>query len=84
MKITIGKFDPASRQVPVTFTEGDIRHQRQVNAVLKADGGYDKAATKARVDEVAEGVAHKIRLGVITNPPPEPVEAPAPEAGVSE
>lgn len=83
MKITIGKFDPETRQVPVTFAEGDIKHKRQVNAVLKEDGSYDKAATKARVEEVAEGVAHKISLGVITASLAEPVEAPAAEAAAS-
>lgn len=72
----IGKFDPDTRSVPVTFTSGEIVHTRSVNAVLKDDGGYDKAATKARVDDVARGVAHKIELGVITNPPPAP-ELPA-------
>lgn len=68
----IGAFDSATRTVPVTFTSGEIVHKRSVNAVLKDDGSYDKAATKARVEEVALGVAHKIELGVITNPPPEP------------
>ncbi|WP_176597341.1 hypothetical protein [Sphingobium sp. 15-1] len=72
----IGAFDSESRSVPVTFTSGDIKHERRVNAVLKDDGSYDKAATKERVAEVARGVAHKIGLGVITMPPPEP-EMPA-------
>jgi hypothetical protein len=72
MKTTIGKFDPESRQVPVTFTEGKVIHKRQVNAILKEDGSYDAAATKLRVGEVAQGVAHKIGLGVITVPQPEP------------
>lgn len=73
---SIGKFDPDTRSVPVTFTSGDIVHKRSVNAVLKSDGSYDKAATNARVEEVGLGVAQKITLGVITNPPPEP-KAPA-------
>lgn len=72
MTIKIGKFDADTRTVPVTFTSGDIVHTRPVNAVLKADGSYDKAATKDRVEEVARGVEHKIALGVITNPPAEP------------
>lgn len=72
----IGAFDSESRSVSVTFTSGDIKHERRVNAVLKDDGTYDKAATKERVAEVARGVAHKIGLGVITMPPPEP-EMPA-------
>ncbi|GLV28492.1 hypothetical protein TomTYG75_10140 [Sphingobium sp. TomTYG75] len=68
----IGAFDAATRTVPVAFTSGDIVHKRAVNAVLKEDGSYDRAATKARVAEVALGVAHKIGLGVITMPQPEP------------
>ena len=77
MDIRIGKFDADSRTVPVTFTSGDVKHERTVNAVTKDDGSYDKAATKARVEEVGQGVAHKIALGVITNPPPAP-ELPVP------
>lgn len=76
MDITIGAFDPESRTVSVTFTRGDVTHERPVNAVLDQDGAYDAAATAERVDEVARGVACKIDAGVITNPPPEPAEAP--------
>lgn len=72
LTIKIGAFDSESRSVPVTFTGGDIKHERRVNAALKDDGTYDKAATKTRVEEVARGVAHKIGLGVITIPQPEP------------
>jgi hypothetical protein len=68
----IGAFDSEKRNVPVTFKSGDIEHKRDVNAVLKEDGSYDKTATKARVAEVGLGVAHKIGLGVITMPVPEP------------
>ncbi len=77
----IGAFNSEKRNVPVTFTSGDIEHKRDVNAVLKGDGSYDKSATKARVEEVARGVAHKIELGVITAEVPEP-EAPADEPAV--
>ena len=80
MKITIGKFDAKARQVRVTFVDGDVTHKRHVNAVLKEDGSYDAAATKVRVGEVAQGVAHKIGLGVITNPEPEPELPEVPEA----
>lgn len=68
----IGSFNADTRTVPVTFTAGDIEHKRDVNAVLKEDGTYDRAGTKARVEEVARGVAHKIGLGVIAVPLPEP------------
>lgn len=77
----IGAFDKEKRSVPVTFTSGEIEHKRDVNAVLKDDGSYDKTGTKARVEEVALGVAHKIGLGVITAPVD--LEAPATEAAVS-
>lgn len=71
----IGAYDKDKRSVPVTFTCGDIVHKRDVNAVFKADGSFDKAATKARVEEVALGVAHKIALGIITIPAREPETA---------
>ena len=77
MTIKIGTFNKEGRTVPVTFTSGDVKHERTVNAVLKDDGSYGKAGTKARVEEVAQGVAYKIALGVITNPPSAP-ELPAP------
>lgn len=77
LAMKIGTFNAETRTVPVTFTSGEIVHKRDVNAVLKDDGSYDRVGTKARVEEVAKGVAHKIELGVITNPPPEP-ELPAP------
>lgn len=78
MNIKIGAFDPEKRVVPVTFTSGEVEHKRDVNAALKSDGSYDKAATKARVEEVARGVEQKIALGVIVNAPPAP-EAPSVE-----
>lgn len=61
----IGAFNSELKTVPVTFSSGDITHNRDVNAVLKANGTYDKAGTAARVAEVANGVAAKIGLGVI-------------------
>jgi len=73
----IGAFDAASKTVPVTFTAGDIVHARNVNAVLKSSGAYDKAATAARVEEVAHGVAVKIGLGVIATAQEPSAETPA-------
>jgi len=80
MNIVIGKFHRKTATVPVTFTEGDIVHERVVNAVLKDDGSYDKAETKLRVDDVARGVAAKISAGAITNAP-EVIESPDPVDG---
>ncbi|MDR6144956.1 hypothetical protein QE363_000749 [Sphingomonas sp. SORGH_AS870] len=65
MKTTIGKYDPATRTVPVTFESGDIRHHRSVNACVTAGGDYDAEATGERVEEVARGVVAKIVCGVI-------------------
>ncbi|MBB5985316.1 hypothetical protein [Sphingobium lignivorans] len=65
IKHKIGAFNPETGTVPVTFTEGNIKHSRSVNAVLKAGGSYDRLATKARVDDVARGVSAKIAAGVI-------------------
>lgn len=53
-------------------------HARGVNACLTEVGKYDAKATKIRVAEVANGVRHKIELGVVTNPPPPEADADAP------
>lgn len=70
MKTTIGSYDSTKKQVPVVFVEGEVRHERTVNAVLKADGSYDRVATKDRVAQVALGVAAKIAAGAIGAPLP--------------
>lgn len=68
MNITVGDLDDKTRTVSVTFEDAGVTHTRPVNACYGADGKYDAAATKARVSEVALGVANKIALGVINNP----------------
>jgi len=68
MKITIGKFDPADRQVPVTFTDTGFEHRRRVAAVLTPAGEYDRAATRTRVEEVARGVQRKRAAGAFAVP----------------
>lgn len=68
MKIRIQSFNAVDRTVAVTFTDGEFKHVRTVNAVLKADGSYDPAATRARVDQVAIGVQAKRDAGVFTVP----------------
>lgn len=65
MKIIIGKLDRHSGTVPVTFEQDGKSHSRSVNAVIGDDGKHDRAATLARVDEVAAGVANKFALGVL-------------------
>ena len=67
MKITIGQHDAATNSVAVTFVHAGITHKRSVNACLKDDGSFDLKATKARVEEVAQGVEGKIALGLIVN-----------------
>lgn len=68
MKITIGTYDATTRAVAVTFEQGEIQHHRSVNACLDPEGSYDEAATEARIDDVARGVAQKILVGAITEP----------------
>ena len=74
MKTTTHGYDADKRTVSVTFDHEGVMHTRDVNACHDARGGYDKAATEARVAEVAAGVAVKIEAGVITKPA-EPEEA---------
>jgi hypothetical protein len=78
MKITIGNYDVTTRTVAVRFEQGDVTHDRPVNACMTKAGDYDAKATAARVDQVALGVAAKIELGVITTPEPaaDPVTVP--------
>ena len=61
-----------SKTIDVSFTDGEITHNRQVNAVF-TDGVYDADATETRVAEVSKGVEHKIAVGVITNLDPAPI-----------
>jgi hypothetical protein len=68
MIITTGRYDRTTGQVTVVFEEGELRHERQVNACLKEDGTHDRKATMQRVEEVALGVAVKMGLGVIAAP----------------
>lgn len=65
MQIAIGRVDRESGTVEVRFEQGGRVHIRRVNAVIGPDGRHDRAATVARVDQVAAGVAHKFALGVI-------------------
>jgi hypothetical protein len=80
MKTTIGKFDPATGTVNVTFRHGNVTHRRPVNACTLPDGSYDAVGTRARVAEVAQGVEKKIDQGLITMPAPAPATTPAPAA----
>lgn len=57
-----------TRSISVTFTDGTITHQREVNVCFDADGAYDADATLVRIGEVARGVEQKIAAGVIAAP----------------
>lgn len=66
MQITIGKLDPATGTVTVTFDLGNgLVHTRPVNAVLTSAGKLDAKATRDRAEQVGMGVARKFELGVI-------------------
>lgn len=70
MKTAIGKYDPATRSVPVVFRHEGVEHSRAVNACHDDAGAYDAKATRERVAQVALGVAAKIAAGVIGIPTP--------------
>jgi hypothetical protein len=65
---TITDVQDDVRDVKVRFTcsDSDCVHERSVNVVF-TDGKYDEELTLERIQEVANGVAHKISCGVITN-----------------
>jgi len=69
MEIKIGTYDEERRIVPVTFRQGEIVHERQVNACHDESGAYDADATARRIEEIARGVSHKIALGIIAATP---------------
>ena len=61
--------------VSVSFTDGTITFDREVNAVF-TDSAYDATLTEERVAQVASSVENKISIGLITattnNPAPNP------------
>lgn len=51
--------------VEFTDSESNKTHERYVNVVFDENGDYDSTATEARIEEVALGVAEKMKLGLI-------------------
>ena len=64
----VSTTDDNVRDVQVRFTceDSGCAHERSVNVCFDEDGEYDEEATLVRVQEVANGVAHKISCGVIS------------------
>ena len=64
---TLEVTDSNVRDVQVRFTceDSGCVHERSVNVVF-VDGVYDEELTLERVQEVANGVGHKIACGVIS------------------
>ena len=52
--------------IKVRFTQGDVVHERFINVAYDADGDYDLDATKVLCEQTANGVEHKIAVGVIS------------------
>lgn len=77
MEIAISRLNTSSRKVRATFTQGGLTHTREVNACIREDGTHDVDATRARIAEVAAGVAEKFALGLLST-----VEAPTGSDGV--
>ena len=67
MSITFA-FDPpeaGKTSVKVRFIRGGVLiHERDVNAVF-VDGVFDDEATEDRVEQVANGVKHKLEVGAV-------------------
>jgi len=65
---TIQDVQEGVRDIQVKFTCDDSGcvHERSVNVCFDAVGAYDSEATLVRVQEVANGVAHKIACGTIS------------------
>ena len=59
-------IDVTDIEVEFKSDSPDITHTRFVNVCYDGSGNYDDAATKARCEEVAMGVEHKINVGVIS------------------
>lgn len=66
---TISSESPC-RDIKVRFTceNSGCTHERSVNVCFDAEGNYDHEATLVRIGEVANGVANKIAVGVISSP----------------
>lgn len=64
----VSTTDDNVRDVQVRFTceNSGCVHERSVNVCFNAEGAYDSEATLVRIQEVANGVAHKMACGVIT------------------
>ena len=55
--------------IMVTFTSDDdtpVVHTRNVNVMFDEKGEYDRVATDNVIDQVANGVEYKIKIGVIS------------------
>ena len=66
---TIESVQEDVRDIQVRFTceDSGCVHERSVNVVF-TEGAYDEELTLERIQEVANGVEHKIACGVISQP----------------
>ena len=65
--IEVVQEDVRDIQVRFTCEDSGCVHERSVNVVF-TDGEYDAELTLERIQEVANGVEHKIACGVISQP----------------
>jgi hypothetical protein len=67
MSITFAFDPPAAGETAVLvrfIRAGALIHERKVNAVF-VDGVFDEEATEDRVEQVANGVKHKLEVGAV-------------------
>jgi len=53
-------------EVEFSSSEPSVTHTRFVNVVFDSEGNYDADATAERISAVAQGVQHKIEIGIIS------------------
>ena len=58
--------DVTDIEVEFKSESANVTHTRFVNVCYDGSGNYDETATKARCEEVANGVENKINLGIIS------------------
>lgn len=58
--------DKKAKIVEVKFSKDGKYFTRNVNSVFDENGKFDKAATHERIEQVKQGIAHKLAVGAIT------------------
>lgn len=58
--------DKKAKIVEVKFSKYGKSFTRNINSVFDENGKFDKAATDERIEQVKQGLVHKLAVGAIT------------------